>query len=80
MRFTEDISRKRYVSTAVHSLIPPQNLLDLAEVLSARMRLRTDGRLWRGAHIRRRDCTLPFLRPHLLNLSNSCAIDFDVFF
>jgi len=53
MRFTEDISRKRYVSTAVHSLIPPQKVLDLAEVLSSRMRLRTDGRLWRGAHIRR---------------------------
>lgn len=57
MRFTEDLSRKRYVSTVVHSLIPPQKVFDLAEIVSSRMRVRTEGRSWMGAHVRRGDCT-----------------------
>jgi hypothetical protein len=56
MVVTEEIARKRYASRVVHSLIPPQKVFDLAEVLSSRMRLRTDGRLWMGAHMRRTDC------------------------
>ena len=77
MRFTEDISRESRKHCG--ALLLPQKILDLAEVLSARMRLRTDGRLWRGAHIRRGGCTLLFLHPDLLNLSSPCAIDFDFF-
>ncbi|KAI9439114.1 hypothetical protein H4582DRAFT_1813373 [Lactarius indigo] len=55
MRFTEELRRNRYASTVVHSLIPPQKVLDLAEVLSSRMHLRTEGRMWMGAHMRRGD-------------------------
>ncbi|KAI9450389.1 hypothetical protein BJY52DRAFT_179566 [Lactarius psammicola] len=55
MRFTEEQGRNRYASTVVHSLIPPQKVFDLAEVLSSRMRSRTEGRLWMGAHMRRGD-------------------------
>ena len=56
MRFTGELARNRYASTVVHSLIPPQKVFDLAEVLSSRMRSRTEGRLWMGAHMRRGDC------------------------
>jgi hypothetical protein len=35
---------------------PATEVLDLAEVLSSRMRLRTEGRMWMGAHMRRTDC------------------------
>ncbi|KAF8266933.1 hypothetical protein EI94DRAFT_1830358, partial [Lactarius quietus] len=52
MRFTEEPSRKRYASKVVHSLVPPQKFLDLAEVLSSRMLLRTEGRMWMGTHMR----------------------------
>ena len=62
MRFTEELSRKRYASKVVHSLIPPQKIFDLAEVLSSRMRLRTEGRMWMGAHMRRGDCKHPYTR------------------
>ncbi|KAH8993710.1 hypothetical protein EDB92DRAFT_374969 [Lactarius akahatsu] len=55
MRFTEELWRNRYASTVVHSLIPPQKIVDLAEVLSSRMRQRTEGRSWMGAHMRRGD-------------------------
>ncbi|KAH8993725.1 hypothetical protein EDB92DRAFT_376405 [Lactarius akahatsu] len=55
MMFTEDLQRKRFASSVVHSLIPPQKVLDLAEVLSLRMRQRTGGRMWMGAHMRRGD-------------------------
>ncbi|KAI9450405.1 hypothetical protein BJY52DRAFT_1227242 [Lactarius psammicola] len=55
MRFTEELGRSRYASTVVHSLVPPQKVFDLAEVLSSRMRLRTEGRMWMGAHMRRGD-------------------------
>ncbi|KAF8266934.1 hypothetical protein EI94DRAFT_1731800 [Lactarius quietus] len=55
MRFTEDLSRRRYASKVVHSLVSPQKFLDLAEVLSSRMLLRTGGRMWMGAHVRRTD-------------------------
>ena len=53
---TEEMARKRYASRVAHSLIPLQNVLDLAEVLSSRMRLRTEGHLRMGAHMRRGDC------------------------
>jgi len=59
MRFTEELSRKRFASMAVHSLIPPQKVIDFAEVLSSRMRRLTEGRAWMGAHMRRGDCTFP---------------------
>ncbi|KAH9051188.1 hypothetical protein EDB83DRAFT_2226273, partial [Lactarius deliciosus] len=55
MRFTEELGRNRYAGTVVHSLIPPQKIFDLAEVLSSRMRQRTEGRSWMGAHMRRGD-------------------------
>ena len=59
MRFTEDLSRKRFASKVSHSLIPPQHVFDLVEVLSSRMRLLTEGRMWMGAHMRRGDCKYP---------------------
>ncbi|KAF8266931.1 hypothetical protein EI94DRAFT_1583000 [Lactarius quietus] len=55
MLFTEELSRKRYASKVVHSLVPPQKFLDLAESLSSRMRLLTEGRMWMGTHMRRGD-------------------------
>jgi len=55
MRFTEELSRKRYASKVVHSFIPSQSVFDLASVLSSRMRLRTEGRMWMGTHMRRGD-------------------------
>ena len=59
MRFTEDLSRKRFASKVSHSLIPPQHVFDFAEILSSRMRSRTGGRMWMGAHMRRGDCKYP---------------------
>ena len=64
MVFTEEIARKRYASKVVYSLIPPQKILDLAEVLSSRMRLLTEGRMWMGAHMRRGDCMNPYMRTY----------------
>ncbi|KAH9058101.1 hypothetical protein EDB87DRAFT_1627498 [Lactarius vividus] len=55
MRFTEQLERHRYAGTVVHSLVQPQQVFDLAEVLSSRMRQRTGGRMWMGAHMRRGD-------------------------
>ncbi|KAH9065732.1 hypothetical protein EDB87DRAFT_1592884, partial [Lactarius vividus] len=55
MRFTGALARNRYANTVVHSLIPPQKVFDLAEVLASRMRLLTEDRLWMGAHMRRGD-------------------------
>ncbi|KAI9450463.1 hypothetical protein BJY52DRAFT_176517 [Lactarius psammicola] len=55
MLFTEELGRSRFASTVLHSLVPPQKVFDLAEVLSSRMRLRTEGRMWMGAHMRRGD-------------------------
>ncbi|KAH8993698.1 hypothetical protein EDB92DRAFT_1979327 [Lactarius akahatsu] len=55
MRFTEELGRHRYVGTVMHSLIQQQKVFDLAEVLSSRMRQRTGGRMWMGAHMRRGD-------------------------
>jgi len=55
MRFTEAQSRNQYASMVVHTLIPPQKIYDLAEVLASRMRLITKGRQWMGAHMRRGD-------------------------
>ncbi|KAI9439096.1 hypothetical protein H4582DRAFT_2142398 [Lactarius indigo] len=55
MRFTEELGRRRYAGTVLHSLIPPQKIFDLAEVLSSRMRQLTGGRMWMGAHMRRGD-------------------------
>lgn len=59
MRFTEELSRKRFASKVVHSLLPPQKIFSLAEALSSRMLLRTGGRMWMGAHMRRGDCKYP---------------------
>jgi hypothetical protein len=56
MRFTGELARNRYAGTVVHTLIPPQKVFDLAEVLASRMRLLTEDRLWMGAHMRRGDC------------------------
>ncbi|KAH8991482.1 hypothetical protein EDB86DRAFT_3046284 [Lactarius hatsudake] len=58
MRFTEALRRRRYAGTVAHSLIPPQEVFDLADVLSSRMRQRTGGRMWMGAHMRRGDFVL----------------------
>ncbi|KAH9081639.1 hypothetical protein EDB83DRAFT_2539219 [Lactarius deliciosus] len=55
LRFTGALARNRYANTVVHSLIPPQKVFDLAEVLANRMRLLTEDRLWMGAHMRRGD-------------------------
>ncbi|KAI9444791.1 hypothetical protein H4582DRAFT_2108601 [Lactarius indigo] len=55
MRFTGALARNRYATTVVHSLIPPQKVFDLAEVLASRMRILTEDRLWMGAHMRRGD-------------------------
>ncbi|KAH9173184.1 hypothetical protein EDB89DRAFT_2095346 [Lactarius sanguifluus] len=55
MHFTEELGRHRYMGTVVHSLIQQQKVFDLAEVLSSRMRQRTGGRMWMGAHMRRGD-------------------------
>ncbi|KAH9178702.1 hypothetical protein EDB89DRAFT_2063636 [Lactarius sanguifluus] len=55
MRFTGALARNRYANTVVHSLIPPQKVFDLAEVLANRMRHLTEDRLWMGAHMRRGD-------------------------
>lgn len=63
MRFTEELARNRFASTAVYSLIQPQKISDLAEVLSSRMRLRTEGRMFMGTHMRRGDCE--YLTPAL---------------
>ncbi len=62
MLFTEELERNKFGSTVVHSLISPQKVSDLVEVLSSRMRLRTEGRLWMGAHMRRGDCKDPYMR------------------
>jgi hypothetical protein len=56
MRFTTGSARDRFASTVIHSNVPPKPILDLGEVLAARMRELTDGRLWMGAHMRRGDC------------------------
>ena len=45
MRFTEELARNRYTSAVVHTLIPPQKIFDLAEVLASPMRLLTENRL-----------------------------------
>ncbi|KAH9173215.1 hypothetical protein EDB89DRAFT_2068974 [Lactarius sanguifluus] len=55
MRFTGALERRRYAGTVAHALIPSQEVFDLAEVLSSRMRQRTGGRMWMGAHMRRGD-------------------------
>lgn len=60
MLSTEDLARNNFASKVVHSLIPLQNVFDLAEALSSRMRLWTEGRMWMGAHMRRGDCKYPF--------------------
>ena len=44
MLFTK-LSRERFASKVVHLLIPPQNVFDLAEIRSSRMRLWTEGRM-----------------------------------
>ena len=62
MVFTENKARKRYASMVVHALIPPQKVFDLAEVLASRMLLRTEGRMWMAAHMRRKDCKYPRMR------------------
>ena len=76
MRFTEELSRKRFASKVVHALIPPQKIFDLAEVLSSRMRLRTEGRMWMGTHMRRGDCEWRLVG-HALKLNSPDAVDFN---
>ena len=56
MRFTGHLARNRYASMVLYTLIPPQKVFDLAEVLASRMRVLTEGRMWMGAHMRRGDC------------------------
>jgi hypothetical protein len=56
MRFTEDRARLEYAGMAVHSILQPQPILALGEILAGRMRQLNGGRLWMGAHIRRGDC------------------------
>jgi len=55
MRFTEELARNQYANMVLHTLIPPQKVYDLAEVLASRMLLITEGRQWMGAHMRRGD-------------------------
>jgi hypothetical protein len=35
MRFTEELPRNQYANMVVHTLIPPQKVYDLAEVLAS---------------------------------------------
>jgi hypothetical protein len=56
MRFTEDRSRLEYAGMAVHEILQPRPIRALGEILAARMRQLSGGRLWMGAHIRRGDC------------------------
>ena len=56
MRFTEDRTRLEYASMAVRTILQPQPILALGEILAARMRRLNGGRLWMGAHVRRGDC------------------------
>ncbi|KAH9980625.1 hypothetical protein BJV74DRAFT_879288 [Russula compacta] len=58
MRFTEDCGRARFARMVVHTLISPERVLDLGEVLAMRMRRLNGGRLWMGAHLRHRDFVL----------------------
>ncbi|KAH9980621.1 hypothetical protein BJV74DRAFT_887716 [Russula compacta] len=58
MRFTEDCGRARFARMVVHTLISPERVLDLGEVLAMRMRRLNGGRLWMGAHLRRGDFVL----------------------
>ena len=63
LRSTEELSRKKFASTVVHSIISTQNIFALAEVVASRMRQLSEGRLWMGAHIRRGDCTYTGIHP-----------------
>ena len=56
MRFTEDRARLEYAGMAVRTILQPQPILALGEILAARMRRLNGGRLWMGAHLRRGDC------------------------
>ena len=56
MRFTENRARLEYAGMAVRTILQPQRILALGEILAARMRLLNGGRLWMGAHVRRGDC------------------------
>ncbi|KAI0275081.1 hypothetical protein BC834DRAFT_965522 [Gloeopeniophorella convolvens] len=55
MRFTTKPARGNFASMVLRDFAPPQRVLDLANLLSARMRALTGGRLWMGAHMRRGD-------------------------
>ena len=56
MRFTEDRARLDYAGRAVHTILQPQRIQALGEILAGRMRRLNGGRLWMGAHVRRGDC------------------------
>ena len=56
MRFTEDQARSRFANMVVHTLRQPAPVLALGEILAARMRQLSGGRLWMGAHMRRGNC------------------------
>ena len=56
MRFTEDRARLEFAGIAIHATLRPQPILALGEILAARMRRLSGGRLWMGAHLRRGDC------------------------
>ena len=44
MRFTEQRARNQYANMVVHTLIPPQEVYDLAADLASRMRQLTNNR------------------------------------
>jgi hypothetical protein len=58
MLFTTDAAAEEYQRLVLHKLLPIDALQDLADMLAARMAIRTQGRLWMGAHMRRGDCAL----------------------
>ncbi|KAH7919731.1 hypothetical protein BV22DRAFT_1022492 [Leucogyrophana mollusca] len=55
MRFTEPGNREWYSDLVLHEIQPPSNVKELAAILDTRMREKTGGRMWVGAHMRRGD-------------------------
>jgi hypothetical protein len=63
LRFTSIDNRDLFSRLVIHEVHPPNKVYELASTLVERIKMRTDGRMWLGAHMRRGDCT---------NLSTQC--------
>ena len=57
LRFTSIDNRDMFSRLVLHEVHPPSKVYELARILVARLKMRTDGRMWLGAHMRRGDCT-----------------------